>query len=100
MVSFLVLLVMLALTWAFVIVPQQRRVKAHEAYVAGLLVGDRVITTAGVYGTITELSDDRVRLEIAPDVVITIARAAIGRPQDAATSEPDTVPADRTEDSE
>lgn len=97
---------MLALTWAFVIVPQQRRVKAHQAFVAGLLVGDDVVTTAGVYGTITDLSDERARLEIAPGVEITIARAAIGRPQPAEETAPadaptgETTPADHSDDSE
>jgi preprotein translocase subunit YajC len=78
-VQLIVLLVLLALAWGLVILPQQRRVKAHRAFVASLHVGDEVITTAGVYGTVTELSDDRARLEIAPGVVITIARLAIGR---------------------
>ena len=77
----IILAVLLALAWGFVILPQQRRVKEHRAFVGSLSVGDEVITTAGVYGTVTELDDDRVRLRIAPDVEITIARLAIGRPQ-------------------
>ena len=77
----IVLAVLLAAAWGFVIVPQQRRVKAHRSFVDALAVGDDVITTAGVYGTVTEVSDERVRLRIAPDVEITIARLAIGRPQ-------------------
>lgn len=72
------LFVMLAFMWAFVIRPQQRKVKEHRAFVAGLSVGDEVVTTAGIYGTITDLSHDRVRLEIAPGVQITIARLGIG----------------------
>ena len=77
----IVLAVMLAAAWGFVIVPQQRRVKAHRSFVDALVVGDDVITTAGVYGTVTEVDGERVRLRIAPDVEITIARLAIGRPQ-------------------
>lgn len=74
-------LVVLALMWVFLILPQQRRVRAHRAFVEGLAVGDEVVTTAGVYGTVTALEDDTARLRIAPDVEITIARMAIGRPQ-------------------
>lgn len=89
------LFLMLALMWAFVIRPQQRKVKEHRAFVASLSVGDEVVTTSGVYGTITDLSQDRVRLEIAPDVEITMARLAIGhRPHEA-----DPVSSDNTPDS-
>ena len=79
----IILVVLLALAWGFVILPQQRRVKEHRAFVDALTVGDEVITTAGVYGTVTELEDEKVRLLIAPQVEITIARLAIGRPQSA-----------------
>lgn len=75
----IVLVVLLALAWGFVILPQQRRVKAHRSFVASLAVGDEVITTAGLYATITELSEERARIRIAPDVEVTIARLAIGR---------------------
>ena len=84
----IILAVLLALAWGFVILPQQRRVKEHRAFVASLEVGDEVITTAGVHGTVTEVAEDRVRLRIAPGVEITIARLAIGRPQ--VDSMPDT----------
>lgn len=67
--------------WVFLILPQQRRVRAHRAFVERLSVGDEVITTSGVYGTVTALEDDTARLRIAPDVEVTIARMAVGRPQ-------------------
>ena len=93
----IVMIVLLGLAWAFVILPQQRRVKAHRSFVDALSVGDEVVTTAGVYGTIVDLDDETVRLRIAPRVDITLARLAVGRPQpsaaepapaDAATAEP------------
>ncbi len=88
------LFVMLAFMWAFVIRPQQRKVKEHRAFVAGLAVGEDVVTTAGIHGTITDLSDDRVRLEIAPGVVITMARLGIGHYPYVASAEPETPTAD------
>lgn len=83
------LIAMLALAWAFLVLPQQRRVKAHREFAASLAVGDEVVTSAGVYGTVTALEDDVVRLRIAPEVEVTIARLAIGRhqPQAAASAE-------------
>jgi preprotein translocase subunit YajC len=83
-VQLIVMLVLLGLAWAFVILPQQRRVKAHRAFVDALSIGDEVVTTAGVHGTIVELHDDTVRLRIAPEVDITLARLAVGRPQPSA----------------
>lgn len=44
-----------------------------------LSVGDRVMTNAGIYGTIRELSEESVELEVAAGVVITVHRQAIGR---------------------
>ncbi len=59
--------------------PQQRRIAAVRELQARLREGDDVMTTSGIYGRIVELADDRVRLEIAPGTVVTIARGAIGQ---------------------
>lgn len=96
--GFVFLLLMFALMWAFIIRPQQRKVKEHRAFVASLEVGDEVVTTSGVYGTITDLSTERARLLIAPGVEITIARLALAHRPVAETPVPDpdadTVPDD------
>lgn len=68
-----------ALIWALVILPQQRRIKAHEAVVSRLQVGDEVMTTGGLYGTIADLDLEVVHLELAPGTVVRIARGAVGR---------------------
>ena len=39
--------------------------------------GDQVVTVGGVYGTVVALDGDEVRVEIAPDVVVRVARRAI-----------------------
>jgi preprotein translocase subunit YajC len=82
-VELLVPIAILGVMWAVLILPQQRRVKAHKAYVESLQVGDEVVTTSGLFGTVTSLDADRARLRIAPDVEITMARMAIARPQSA-----------------
>jgi preprotein translocase subunit YajC len=70
----------IALAFFFLIVrPQRRRLAAHRALVAALEVGDEVVTTGGVFGTVRGLDDDRVRLEVAEGVVISVARAAIAQ---------------------
>jgi preprotein translocase subunit YajC len=47
--------------------------------VASLEVGNEVMTTSGIFGTITELDDTIAKLEIAPGVTIRIARGAISQ---------------------
>ncbi len=79
----LVPIAILAVMYAVLIMPQQRRVKEHRAYVASIQVGDDVVTTSGLFGTVTALDDERARLRIAPDVEITMARMAIARAQSA-----------------
>jgi len=80
-VELLVPLALLALMWVVLILPQQRRVRRHRTFVDALSIGDEVVTTSGMYGTVTELDGEQARLRIAPDVEITVARLAIGRPQ-------------------
>lgn len=67
------------LMWLLILRPQQHRVRQHEALVASLGVGDRVISTGGLLGTIRGLDDDVVILEIADGVQIRLARAAVGQ---------------------
>ena len=51
---------------------------ARQREVLGALSsGDQVVTVGGIYGTIVALDGDEVRLEIAPDVVVRVARRAV-----------------------
>lgn len=62
-----------------IVLPQRRRAQAHQAMQQSLRQGDDVMTTAGIHGRIVSLADETLELEIAPDVVITLARGAVGR---------------------
>ena len=82
--------------WVFVVLPQQRRQRMHRALVSSLSVGDAVMTTSGIYGTVTDLEGELASLEIADGVVIRIARQAILRQvgpelEPEADEEPETV---------
>ena len=62
----------------FLIRPQRRRMREQQELQRSIQVGDEVITTSGIYGTITgEDGDTRFWLEIDDDVQIRIARAAV-----------------------
>jgi preprotein translocase subunit YajC len=60
--------------------PQQRRMATVRQLQGLIREGDEVMTTSGIYGRIVKVDgDDDLRLEIAPDVVIKVARGAIGQ---------------------
>jgi preprotein translocase subunit YajC len=70
---------MFLVLWAIVILPQQRRMRAHNALVSVLKEGDEVMTTSGILGTITAMDDEVLHLEVAPGIRLRIVRAAIAR---------------------
>jgi preprotein translocase subunit YajC len=77
--GFIFLPLMFLVLWAIVILPQQRRVRAHRSLVSVLREGDEVMTTSGILGTITAMDDEVLHLEVAPGVRLRIVRAAIAR---------------------
>jgi preprotein translocase subunit YajC len=59
--------------------PQMKRQKEHRELMSALAVGDGVVTIGGIYGSVRTLDDERVGLEVAPNVVIEIARSAVAK---------------------
>lgn len=66
------------LFWLLLIRPAQRRQKEIAAVQAALAPGESVVLTSGIVGTVTATEDAHVMLEVAPGVVIKVARAAVG----------------------
>ena len=79
MAAVIYLLILVAAFFVLIVLPQRRQAAAHRAVVASLEVGDEVMTTSGIFGTITELDDTVAKLEIAPGVTVRVARGAISR---------------------
>jgi preprotein translocase subunit YajC len=69
----------LAIMYFLIYMPQQRQRKKMQEMHAALKNGDKVITTAGIYGTINGLDGETIILKIADNVKIRIARAAIAQ---------------------
>lgn len=63
--------------WAILILPQQRRMKAHRALIARAKEGDRILMSSGVYGTITEVLESAMYVEVAEDIEILVARSQV-----------------------
>lgn len=79
MAASLLFLVPLALLWLLFVRPQQRRMRQAQAMVATLAVGDEIITSGGIYGTVTDTDDTSLWVEIAPAVVVRVMRAAVAQ---------------------
>jgi preprotein translocase subunit YajC len=75
-------LALLAGAFFFLIVrPQRRQIAARKSLIASLEVGDEIITAGGIYGTVVEINDTTLLVEVAPGVALTVAREAVsGRP--------------------
>jgi preprotein translocase subunit YajC len=56
----------------------KRKQQKVQAFLDSLKVGDRVITTGGIYGQITRLGERSVQLQVADKVRVEVSRAAIG----------------------
>ena len=67
-----------AIFYFIVLLPMRRRQKKVQAFLDNLKVGDRIVTTSGIYGSITKLSDRSVQVQIADKVRIEVARSAVG----------------------
>src|SRR5260221_12874720 len=87
--GFIFLPLMFLVLWAIVILPQQRRMRAHRALVSVLEEGDEVMTTSGILGIITAIDDEVLHLEVAPGVHLRIVRAAIARRMNEPEPEPE-----------
>ena len=75
--AFLPLLLIIVIFYFFMIRPQMRKQKELKNYREALQKGDKVVTTGGIYGKITSISDNTVDVEIASSVTIKVDKYAI-----------------------
>ena len=68
---------MLVLFWVLIVLPQRRRRQKQAEMLTQLAAGDEVITAGGIYGSVREVADDHVLLEIAPETRIRVAKASV-----------------------
>jgi len=77
-VSLLPFALMILIFYVLVLLPMRRRQTKIQNFQGALKVGDKIITTSGIFGQITKLSETSVQVQIADKVRIEVARAAIG----------------------
>ena len=61
-----------------IIAPQRKKQKKHQKMITELKSGTDVLTSAGIFGTITNVKDDRFILRIADNTKIEISKSSIG----------------------
>ena len=76
-IGFLPIILMFVLLYFLMIRPQMKRSKEQKQMVEALQKGDEVIAAGGVLGRITRIGDAYVSLEVAPNMEISIQRAAV-----------------------
>jgi len=75
--AFVPLILMFVIFYFLLIRPQQKKQKQHREMIGNLKKGDRVITTGGLYGRITGITDTVVTLEISEKVRVKVARGNV-----------------------
>jgi len=75
--SFVPLLLIMVIFYFLLIRPQQKRVKEHRNVIESLKKGDKVITGGGFYGTVTDVKEDFMKVEIAEGVKVKVKRDTI-----------------------
>jgi preprotein translocase subunit YajC len=81
LLQFLPFAMILAIFYFLILMPMKKRQKKVEAFQEGLKVGDKIVTTSGIYGQITRLNEKSVLVQVAETpqkVRIEVARASVG----------------------
>jgi preprotein translocase subunit YajC len=71
------LIVVFAIFYLIVILPARRNQKKLQDMIDNLKIGDKIVSSGGIYGTIVGLKEDRIQVRVAENVKIELARSAV-----------------------
>jgi len=77
--SFIPLLILFAIFYFLIIRPQNKQRKEHEAMLAGLKKGDKVITNGGLIATIVKPEEDLLKIKLNDETIVKLDRAFVAR---------------------
>ncbi len=77
LVQFIPFALVLGIFYFVILLPMKRRQKKVDEFLGGLKVGDKVVTTGGLFGSVARIEEQSVHLQVAPNVRVEIARSAI-----------------------
>ena len=75
--AFFPLILMFAIFYFLLIRPQQKKAKMHKALLSSLKKGDKVVSSGGLHGLVTGLTEEVITMEIAPKVRVKVSRGSI-----------------------
>jgi preprotein translocase subunit YajC len=75
--AYIFVLALLALVWFMLIRPQRRRQQEAQRLLETISVGKEIVTAGGLFGTVTAVDGDEVRVEIADGVEVRLAKRAV-----------------------
>ena len=71
-------IILIGIMYFLMIRPQMKRAKEHRAMLEKLSKGDEVITNGGIAGTVSDIGDSFITVEIADNVRVRVQKGAIG----------------------
>lgn len=75
--GFLPWILILVIFWFFMIRPQMKRAKEHQAMVSAVSRGDTVTTAGGLIGKVTRVQDHEVEVEISPGIKVRVVKQTL-----------------------
>jgi preprotein translocase subunit YajC len=77
LISLIPFALVLAIFYFVILLPMKKKQKKVQEFLGALKVGDKVVTSGGLFGSIAKLGDQSVQIQIAPNVRVDVSRAAI-----------------------
>ncbi|MDR3346492.1 MAG: preprotein translocase subunit YajC [Campylobacteraceae bacterium] len=77
--SLLPLIVLFAIFYFLIILPQQRQAKAHKLMLLELKKGDKVITSGGLVGEVANVDENFIKIKLSDDVIVKVVREHISK---------------------
>lgn len=81
---------MILVFWLFMIRPQAKKAKQQKSFINDLKKGDKVVTIAGIHGTINKVNEDNtISLEVSPGSYLKIEKSTISMEMSAGLNKPE-----------
>ena len=77
MANFIPVIAMFAIFYFILIRPQKKKQKEHQVMLDNMKEGDGILTSGGIYGTITKLKEDVLTVQVAEGVRVKVARSSV-----------------------
>ncbi len=78
LLQFVPLVLVVGIFYFIILLPMKRKQQKVQEFLDNLKVGDRIVTTGGMYGQVTRLGEQSVQLQIADKIRVEVAKASIG----------------------